>query len=240
MAVVEAEFALFEVQVEGVGVHPSEPRQPGFGVSPEALDPVDVVAAHRAAAELVACVIDPQVLLVPHVHQSVVALEPVGVDHSPKVHFAANCGQNRVIRAVLYHLRLDLAVPLTDSEHDGLAARASARLALDATRTEVALIDLDVAAEGPLELTGLGHALTQAAQQAIDGVAVQTCELGDLDRRQVSGHTPRETAEFGLRDSGTDDVAVLHWNIAYPGTSGQAQRVMTHLRSWRRLGGVTG
>lgn len=167
MAVVEAELALLEVQVEGVGVHPSEPRQPGLGVSPEAFDPVDVVAADRPAAELVASVIDPQVLLVPHVHQPVVALEAVGMDDRPKVHFAANCGQNRVFRAILNHLRVDLALPLADAEHDRLAARASARLALDATRTEVALIDLDVAAEWPLELAGLGHTFTQTAQQVI-------------------------------------------------------------------------
>lgn len=92
---VVAELALFQVQVEGARVHPPEPRQSCLGVSPEALDPVDVAAAHRAAAELVACMIDPQVLLVPHVHQPVVALEPVGVDHSPEVHFAPYRGQNR-------------------------------------------------------------------------------------------------------------------------------------------------
>lgn len=82
-----------------------------------------MVPADRAAAELVACEIDPQVLLVPHGHQPVVALEAVGVDHSPEVHFAPYRGQNRVFRAIRNHLRVDLALPLADAERDSSTLR---------------------------------------------------------------------------------------------------------------------
>lgn len=127
-------------------------------------------------------------------------------------------------------------MPLADAKHDRLAARASARLALDAAWPEVALVDLDVAAEGSLQLARLGHAFTQAAQQSVHGVAVQARELSDLDRRQVGGHAPHKAAESGLRDPGTDDVAVLHWKTAYPGTSGQAQLVMTRIKCYDDVG----
>lgn len=59
---VESELALLKVEEVGVGVHPSEACEPGLGVAPEALDPVDVVAADGAAAELVGRVVDAQVL----------------------------------------------------------------------------------------------------------------------------------------------------------------------------------
>lgn len=75
-AVVEAELALLESEVERLGVHAAEACEACLGVAPEALDAVDVVAAHAAAAELVGRVIHPEVLLVAHVDQAVVALEP--------------------------------------------------------------------------------------------------------------------------------------------------------------------
>lgn len=52
--VVEAEFALFEVDEEGVPVHASEPGQAALGIGPEALDAVDVIAADVSTAKLVA------------------------------------------------------------------------------------------------------------------------------------------------------------------------------------------
>lgn len=200
-SVVVAEFALLEVQVERAGVHAAEPGHAGLGVAPEALDAVNVVAADGPAAELVRRMIDPQVLLVSHVHQAVVALEPIGVDDRTKVHFPQDRGQNRVFFTTLDHLRVDLPVPLADAEHDRLLAGPSAGLALDAAWAEVALVNLDVPAEGPLELARPGHALAQAGEESVHGVAVEPGELRDLNRRQVRGHVPQEPAENSLTNS---------------------------------------
>lgn len=200
-SVVEAELAFFQVEVERAGVHAAEPGHAGLGVAPEALDAVDVVAADGPAAELVGRMIDPQVFLVPHVHQAVVALEPVRVDDRAEVHFPPDRGQNRVSFADLDHLRVDLPVPLADAEHDGLLAGAAARLALDAAWAEVALVGLDVAAEGPLELARLGHALAQAREEPVHRVAVESGELRDLDGRQVGHHVLVEPTEYVLRNS---------------------------------------
>ena len=231
-SVVEAELALLEVEEERVRVHPTEPRHSGLGVAPEALDAVDVVAPDGPAAELAACVVHPQVPLVAHVHQAVVALEPVGVDHRAEIDFPSNRGQNRGFRAVLHHLGVDLPVPLADAEDDGLPSGAAAGLALDAAWSEVALVDLDVPSERPLQLARLGHAQPQAGQQAVDRVAVEARELRDLHGREVGGHMPQEPAENGLRHSSADDIAVSHWKTAYPGASGQAQLVMTLKTKW--------
>lgn len=228
MSVVVAELALLEVEVEGVRVHAPEAGHPGLCVAPEALDPVDVVAGDGPAAELVACVVDPEVLLVSHVHQAVVAREAVRVDDRASVHFPPDRGQNRAFRAVLDDLGVDPPVPLADPEDDGLLPGAASTLAPDATRPEVTLVDLHVPSEGPLALACLGHALAQAGQQAVDRVAVEPRELGDLDGGKIRRHVPQETAERGLRDSRTDDIAVLHGKTSLSRRSGEAQLVMTH------------
>ncbi|MFN0133166.1 MAG: hypothetical protein ACKVW3_11665 [Phycisphaerales bacterium] len=56
-------------------------------------------------------------------------------------------------------------------------------------------------AEGRIGLAGLGHALAQAGQQSVDGVAVEAGELGDLNGREIGDHMPQEPAESSPGDS---------------------------------------
>jgi len=92
-----------------------------------------------------------------------------------------------------------------------------------------------VAAEGAVGLAGVGHALAQTGEQAVDGVAVEAGEQHDLHRRQVGRHAPQEPAENGLRDPRTHDIAVLHGKSAYPDAPGEAQLVMTHQKYYHRF-----
>lgn len=197
-AMVEAELAFFEVQVERVWMHAAEPCQPGLGIAPEAFDAVDVIAADAAAAELVACVIDTQVLLVAHVHKAVVALESVRVNDRAKVHFPSNRGQNRCFRAIFDDLGVDLAMPFADAEDDCLLAGTSASLALHTPWTEVAFINFDMPLEGLFQFASLGHALAQTGEQSVHRVAVQASKLRDLNSRQVSSNMPQELTENSL------------------------------------------
>lgn len=122
VAVVEAELALFEVQIEVVRVHAAESREPGLGIAPEAFDPVDVVALHAAAAELVGAVIDPKVLLVPHVHQSVVPRPAVGMDDAADVNMPPYCRTERGPGAVGDDLGVHVTVAFVDAKDGVLRA----------------------------------------------------------------------------------------------------------------------
>ena len=158
-------------------------------------DAVDVIAADGSAAELVASMIDAQVLLVAHVHQAVVALEAVGVDDRAEIHFASHRGQNHTLFTTLDDLGVDLAMSLAHTKHDRLSACTSASFAFDTTRPEVAFVNFDVSSERSLELARLSHALAQRREQTVHRVAVQRGELRDLHRRQIGGDASRETTE---------------------------------------------
>ena len=69
-AVIEAEFGLFEVKVERMGRNPLELGQPVFGVSPEALDTVDV---RLAMDKLISSMMDSQMLSIAEIDQPVIA-----------------------------------------------------------------------------------------------------------------------------------------------------------------------
>ena len=194
-SVIESKLALLEVQIERTWVHASEPAHACLGVAPEAFDAVDVIAANGATTELVASMIDAQVLLVAHVHQAVVALEAVGVDDRAEIHFASHRGQNHTLFTTLDDLGVDLAMSLAHTKHDRLSACTSASFAFDTTRPEVAFVNFDVPSERSLELARLSHALAQRREQTVHRVAVQRGELRDLHRRQIGGDASRETTE---------------------------------------------
>jgi len=58
-------------------MNPSEFRQPGFCNTPEVLDPVDMV---RAIGELILAMMDAAVLFIANIYQSIIGLEPIGID----------------------------------------------------------------------------------------------------------------------------------------------------------------
>lgn len=61
---IESEFAFLQVQVESVLAHASKPDQSQLGGTPEALDTIDV---GLAPDEVVATMVDPQMLSTAHI-----------------------------------------------------------------------------------------------------------------------------------------------------------------------------
>ena len=83
---IEPKLTFFKMQVEGTGSHATKANQACFGMSPEAFNPVDVVAAF---CKFVLAMIDSKVLAVPHVNQAVIATPTVRVDDAFQFYFAA-------------------------------------------------------------------------------------------------------------------------------------------------------
>ena len=104
-----------------------------FSITPEALDAVDVC---RAAHELAVPVVDPKVLRIAHVNQSVVAAPAVRVDDRFGSHTTATNGLKRGFLAVWDDLRVDAPVTLEEAEDDGLATGSATSLATHSTSAD--------------------------------------------------------------------------------------------------------
>jgi len=198
---VEAEFTLFEMKQKGVRVHASEPGQSRFGITPEAFDAVDMVRAVGPGGELISDVIHPQVLFISQVDQPVVSTPAVGVDDAVEGDFAPNSPLQHGLGAIRNQFGVDLAIAFEDSKDRRLPAGASTRFAFDAARAEVTFIHLDGAAEGIFDLACLSHPQPQRGQEAVDGVAVQPCQLRDLHSGEVGRHMTQKATKNSLRDS---------------------------------------
>ena len=206
MSVIVSPFGFLEMQVEGVSRQALELCQANLGQSPEALDAIDV---NVALGELVPGMVDAEVA-VTEVDQAIVASPAVGVDDGAGVHPASDDALQGWLGAVGNDLSVDLALALEDAEHGGLAVGAAAAPALDPARAEETLVDLNHSEQGALCLAIEQNPFSQAAVEAIHGVAVQAAQGGCLKGGQVGRKIAHQLAELGLRNPRTLCILVFH------------------------------
>ena len=90
-----------------------------------------------------------------------------------------------------------------DSAGDRAAIEAWARTpppALDSTRPEEALVDLDDPKQGALGFAGQPHAFPHAPVEPVHGVAVQPTQRRCLQSRQIGGDVAHDLTDLGLRN----------------------------------------
>ena len=124
-------LALFQVQVELLRGDAVKLMQPTLGITPEALDAINVC---RAAHELISPVVDPQVLRVTNIYKAVVTAPPVRVDDRFEGYATANNSLQSNLLSVGHDLRIDLALALEEAEDDGLARCATTARSLRTRR----------------------------------------------------------------------------------------------------------
>lgn len=153
---VETELCFLEVQIEGVFGNAFELGESEFGISPEALDAIDV---RLFVGKFVSPMLDAQVFGVANIDQAIVAAPAIGMDDALQIDFASNGLLQGLFATIRNDLGVDMGIAFEDSKDNGLAARASATLASNAFGPEVRLVDFDFPPEGVLGFTVLGDAL---------------------------------------------------------------------------------
>ena len=119
---IEPELGLFEVQIKrGIG-DSVELCQSGLGKGPEGFDAVDVPLT---VDELIGTAVDPVMLLIARIDQTIITSPTIGVDNATRVHFAPYNGLKRGLSTVWNDLRIDLATPLKNAEDRRFRSRPS-------------------------------------------------------------------------------------------------------------------
>ena len=194
---IEPELTLLEMQVKGRAAHPLELDESRLSDAPEPLDAVDMaVAAH----ELVAVMTDSVMLPISHVDDAVVGAKAVRMNRRRELDPATNNGLQLGFCAVRDDLGEHAAVALVDAEDDGLATRAAPPLAAHAAGAEVTLVEFDLASKRRLALTVGGDRSPNQAQVAVDCIAVQGRQGGDLRGRQIECKELEQLPEFSPRN----------------------------------------
>ena len=175
------------MEKKGVRGNAVELGQATFGKAPEALDAVDVVLA---LSKLMSLVVHSEMLLIPHIDQSVIARPAVGMDDGFQADAAQNGLAQRLSATIRDDLGVDTAVALEDAKNDGLARSAATAFAPDAARAEVALIDFDFSGKGAVRFAPGGNPLAQLEVNTVDRTHGNTGDGGGFGRRQIEGESP--------------------------------------------------
>ena len=176
-SMIESKFAFLQMQVEGSFVNSTESKQPSFGKTPEALNPVHVDAASN---KFILPMIDSKMLPIAHVDQTVIATPPIRIDYTVQGDLAANNRLQRGFSAVGNKFRVDLSVALENAKDDGFPIRPAASLPFNTARPKVGLINFDLASERRLSFTEFGNPLAKSPYISVDRIAIQPSQKGHL------------------------------------------------------------
>jgi len=204
--VVEAELALFEVQVEGVSGNALGLGEAMFSEGPEGFDAVDVAVA---ADELVIAMVDPEVFSIADIDQAMVPPPAIAMDDTLGGDTTPNDLLQRRLTRIGYNLRIDPAVAFEDTEDDGLATGSATTLASHTPGPKVGFVDFNLAGERTVALTFLSEPPANLEKDRVNGTNTDAGQFGGIRGRQVQGHTPYKTPESLLCNSGMEVIPVF-------------------------------
>ena len=171
-----------------VDLHAIELGQPTLGKAPERLDAVDVGTALGKGFLFV----DADVLVVAHVHQTIVAGPAIRADDARRINPAPDHRSQSGLGAIRDDFGVNFSLAFKDAE-DRLfecspAPQAWQRTASHAAGAEVAFIDFDHAAKLPTLIHSLpSDEQSETLVEEVDGVAVKFQKCRRLGGSQVQG-----------------------------------------------------
>ena len=197
MAVIKAKFSLLQVQIKSVPWHAIELRQAAFGITPKALDAVNV---NTAPGELVVAMVDPQVLVKTHIDQAVIAAPAVGVNHAGDVGLASDNGLQDGFGGIGNNFRVNVLTSLEQPEHDRLLTRSSPPKPAYPAWSEIGFIGFELTAQRRNQFAMLGKPAAHAQVNAVDRAHRYATEFGAIRRCQIHRKIAQDLSKLGFTD----------------------------------------
>ena len=187
-AIVEAPFALLQIEMEVLPGNAVVAAQMTLGLAPEVLDPIDVVAAVGEPLP----VVDALVSKLRHI-KNIVGSKAIGADNGVWLDSTAHDRHQGSSCRIGNDESMDFASTLQKPEHRHLAGSTSASLSL-APPTEIALVNLDFAGEqlGRLGRELRGNQFPQLVVEQGGRVPVHTDQLRGGSSRCASHKMPNK------------------------------------------------
>ena len=162
--------------------HTTEPGQPGFGIAPEALDPVDMTLAMN---KFILSMVDAKMLFITKVNEPIISSPAIRMDDTFNAHSTSDNRLQRGSSAIGNDFGINFSVSPEDPKDDCFAKSSTATLAFDSTSAEVTFINFNLARKRRLLLTKLGNPFPDLGEIPVDCVPVQAGYLGNLRGIQI-------------------------------------------------------
>lgn len=107
----------------------------------------------------------------PDIHQTVIIPPAISMDDAFGVDLAANNGLQRGFRCNRYHLAVDAVSALEQTKDNRFAVCSTSKLARNSFEVKLGFIDFNLAHQGRLSCTGLGHMDTGTLVNAVSAAS---------------------------------------------------------------------
>ena len=170
------------MKIERTFIHASEPGESCFGVTPKALNSVNMTFIMN---KLILSMVDSEMFFVSEINESVVASPAVRMDHTLKIHSTSNNRLQRGSSAIRNYLSIDTSIASEDTEYDCFTESSPASLAFDSTSAEEALINFNLSRKRRLTLTELSNSFSDTCEISVNSIPVKSGNFSNLRSVQI-------------------------------------------------------
>jgi len=202
---VEPEFGLFQMQVEGTLAHASELGQSHLGYTPEVLNAIDM---RLPGNEFISAMVHTIMSSIPQIHKAIVGMESVTVDDAVQGYLPSYNGLKGLPGAIRDDLGVDLSLPLKDSKNRGLTSSSTTSLAPYPPGSKIRFVHLDLARKGRLAFALLSHSLSKGLHNPVHTVPAHTGEFCNFRGFKIHGKILHNKTKNPLRNVRTMTVPV--------------------------------
>ena len=197
MTVIEAILRFFQVKIKRMLGHPVELHQATLGITPKALDAVDV---NVASGELVVAVVDPQMLVKADIDQAVIAAPAVRVNHAGNIGLASDDGLKDDLGGIRNDFRINVLAAFEQTKDHRLLTRATAAKSANPARSKVGLIGFELTAQRRDLLAVVGKPTANAQINGVDRAKRHAAEFGAIGGSQIHGEVAQDLAKLRFTD----------------------------------------
>ena len=132
-----------------------------------------------------------------NVDQAIMAAPSVGIDYAFDRGFSSDNGLQCGFSGIGYDLRVDAAIALKKTEHDGFAGCVAPAFAAYPARAEVGFVGFKLAGEGRDPGAFFGQAMTQTKLDVVDRAHGDAREFRRIGRGQIQREVAQDLPELG-------------------------------------------
>ena len=170
------------MQMESCFTHTSEPGKPGLSKAPEALNSINVAFALN---EFILSMVDPEVLFISQIHESIIPSPTIGMDDALKAYSTSNNRLQRGSSAIWNNFCIHLAVTFEDAKDDCFSKGSSASFSFYPASAEEAFINFHLSRKRRLPFAEFGNSHPNLVKVSVDSVPVKAGNLSNLRGIQV-------------------------------------------------------
>jgi len=168
------------MKIESFSIHTSELRKPGFGITPEGFNSVDMTLIMN---KLILSMIDSKMLLVSNINKPVVASTAVRMNNCFQVYTASNNCLQRDFSTVRDNFSKTTTIAFEGAEYNCFSESSTPPFAFDAPSAKEAFINFS--RKWRLSLIELRNSFSDTCEIPVNSIPVKSGNFSNLRSIQI-------------------------------------------------------